>query len=357
MPLFKKRENPKQEVITTPPAAPIPPSPQEPLTISPAAKDGSVDKKMGSLWSLFKKQQPPAQEVITTSPAAPQPAPPQGVLTTSPEGYASPLPKAGGDTPFYKKGWFIASAAAVVAVCAVAGGGDNAPDSQSNAAPPPSSIAVAASTEPVPPFSTEPALDEITSTPIPDSKADPPSGDNEDPAGFPKESSSSSVAPEPSSVSSETPEQNPPSAEVSESSSPPVVSQPDNPSSVSSESSLPPSPSSTTPGSDPTLSDPEPDLFSEPEPTPPAPSSASSSSNSNQGGNGGTGNSDNFYTYDNADQQQTSANYVLNTNTEKFHYPYCSSVKQIAPQNYETFYGTRDEAVSLGYSPCGRCNP
>lgn len=50
----------------------------------------------------------------------------------------------------------------------------------------------------------------------------------------------------------------------------------------------------------------------------------------------GSGNGSNFQTYDNEEQQQTSASYVLNTNTGKFHYPSCSSVKQIAPHNYAT---------------------
>lgn len=72
---------------------------------------------------------------------------------------------------------------------------------------------------------------------------------------------------------------------------------------------------------------------------------------------GHTGNGNNFDTYDNPDQQQTSANYVLNTSSMKFHYPTCSSVKKIAPQNYADFTGTRDEAIAAGYSPCGKCNP
>lgn len=51
------------------------------------------------------------------------------------------------------------------------------------------------------------------------------------------------------------------------------------------------------------------------------------------------------------------ADYVLNTNTHKFHYPDCASVADIKPKNYKAFHGTRDEALSLGYAPCKRCNP
>lgn len=71
----------------------------------------------------------------------------------------------------------------------------------------------------------------------------------------------------------------------------------------------------------------------------------------------GTGNGSNFDTYDNAEQQNTSAEYVLNMNTRKFHYPSCSSVKKIAPHNYATSNKSRDTLIAQGYSPCGRCNP
>ena len=68
-------------------------------------------------------------------------------------------------------------------------------------------------------------------------------------------------------------------------------------------------------------------------------------------------NSNNFNTYDNADQQQTSATYVLNTSSKKFHYPSCESVKKIAPQNYATSCSSRDELIVQNYKPCGNCNP
>lgn len=65
----------------------------------------------------------------------------------------------------------------------------------------------------------------------------------------------------------------------------------------------------------------------------------------------------NFNTYDNPNQQETSATYVLNTNTMKFHYPSCSSVPKISPENYGTYTGTRDGVIAKGYSSCGNCNP
>lgn len=49
--------------------------------------------------------------------------------------------------------------------------------------------------------------------------------------------------------------------------------------------------------------------------------------------------------------------YILNTNTHKFHYPGCSSVDDMKEKNKQEFYGTRDEAIAMGYDPCGRCHP
>lgn len=49
--------------------------------------------------------------------------------------------------------------------------------------------------------------------------------------------------------------------------------------------------------------------------------------------------------------------YILNTNTGKFHNPDCSSVKRISAKNKQEFTGTRDEALALGYTPCGVCKP
>lgn len=49
--------------------------------------------------------------------------------------------------------------------------------------------------------------------------------------------------------------------------------------------------------------------------------------------------------------------YVLNTNTRKFHYPSCSSADDIKEKNKSYFHGTRDELIAEGFSPCGRCHP
>ncbi len=55
--------------------------------------------------------------------------------------------------------------------------------------------------------------------------------------------------------------------------------------------------------------------------------------------------------------QQGEATYILNTNTMKIHLPDCSSAKDTKPQNRKDFTGTKEEAQSQGYTPCGRCHP
>lgn len=50
-------------------------------------------------------------------------------------------------------------------------------------------------------------------------------------------------------------------------------------------------------------------------------------------------------------------NYIGNANTGKFHYPSCSSVRQMKESNKVALSGTRDEIISMGYEPCKRCRP
>lgn len=51
------------------------------------------------------------------------------------------------------------------------------------------------------------------------------------------------------------------------------------------------------------------------------------------------------------------AEYVLNTNSRKFHLPSCSSVGQMSPKNREDVEDTRENLIANGYDPCKRCNP
>ena len=55
--------------------------------------------------------------------------------------------------------------------------------------------------------------------------------------------------------------------------------------------------------------------------------------------------------------QPTERSYVLNTNTMKFHYPDCGSVKKMSEKNKWEVEMTRDEVIAMGYVPCQNCNP
>lgn len=58
--------------------------------------------------------------------------------------------------------------------------------------------------------------------------------------------------------------------------------------------------------------------------------------------------------YNNAN---TTYDYVINKNTEKFHKPDCESVEDILDKNRENYSGDRENLIKEGYVPCKRCNP
>lgn len=58
-----------------------------------------------------------------------------------------------------------------------------------------------------------------------------------------------------------------------------------------------------------------------------------------------------------AGQTDQQCNYVVNTNTKKFHYPTCDSVNDMKEANKWYYSGTREWLIDQGYDPCKRCNP
>lgn len=56
-------------------------------------------------------------------------------------------------------------------------------------------------------------------------------------------------------------------------------------------------------------------------------------------------------------EEPVGTTYIINTNTGKFHYPTCRSVKQMNDSNKKEVTGNREDLISQGYSPCGNCNP
>jgi len=56
-------------------------------------------------------------------------------------------------------------------------------------------------------------------------------------------------------------------------------------------------------------------------------------------------------------EDNQSQTYILNKNTKKIHYPWCSSVEDMAEHNKQEFTGDINEMIEKGYTPCKRCNP
>ncbi len=59
----------------------------------------------------------------------------------------------------------------------------------------------------------------------------------------------------------------------------------------------------------------------------------------------------------NATPSAASYDYIINTNTGKFHYTWCKSVSKMNEGNKWYYTGTRDSVVAMGYVPCKNCNP
>lgn len=49
--------------------------------------------------------------------------------------------------------------------------------------------------------------------------------------------------------------------------------------------------------------------------------------------------------------------YIINTNTGKFHLPDCKLAKSIKEENRKLYTGTREELINQGLEPCKSCNP
>ncbi|MDD3218709.1 MAG: ComEC/Rec2 family competence protein [Lachnospiraceae bacterium] len=49
--------------------------------------------------------------------------------------------------------------------------------------------------------------------------------------------------------------------------------------------------------------------------------------------------------------------YILNTNSYKFHTPTCPSIEKMKETNKEYYTGSRDTLIENGYTPCGWCHP
>lgn len=57
------------------------------------------------------------------------------------------------------------------------------------------------------------------------------------------------------------------------------------------------------------------------------------------------------------DLPEGSPDYILNTNTKKFHKPTCSNADTISDKNRKEYHGSREDLIAEGYKPGGCCNP
>ncbi len=90
-------------------------------------------------------------------------------------------------------------------------------------------------------------------------------------------------------------------------------------------------------------------------------SGTSGSSSGKNASSSGSSDRDSTSNKNSSDQQssgkKSSTTYVLNTNTMKFHYSFCESVRDMSSRNRENTTKSRSELIREGYDPCGRCRP
>ncbi len=55
--------------------------------------------------------------------------------------------------------------------------------------------------------------------------------------------------------------------------------------------------------------------------------------------------------------ENASDEYILNTNSRKFHLKSCGGVQNMSAKNKKTFKGKRSKLIEQGYKPCGLCKP
>jgi len=55
--------------------------------------------------------------------------------------------------------------------------------------------------------------------------------------------------------------------------------------------------------------------------------------------------------------QSGTKNYVVNTNSKKFHLPDCADVSKMKEENRQNVRRSREQLIADGYEPCQHCNP
>ena len=55
--------------------------------------------------------------------------------------------------------------------------------------------------------------------------------------------------------------------------------------------------------------------------------------------------------------EEKNVDFIINTNTGKFHLPTCPNAKKTKPQNRQYYTGSGDDLIARGYTPAGCCDP
>ncbi len=55
--------------------------------------------------------------------------------------------------------------------------------------------------------------------------------------------------------------------------------------------------------------------------------------------------------------EEVEVDYILNTNSYKFHFPNCDSVKDMSERNKKEYIGNRADLIEQGFVPCKICKP
>lgn len=60
---------------------------------------------------------------------------------------------------------------------------------------------------------------------------------------------------------------------------------------------------------------------------------------------------------ENTQKKKQDTEYILNTNTYKFHHTTCDMVSSMKKENKKVYHGDRKQLIEQGYEPCGKCKP
>lgn len=85
--------------------------------------------------------------------------------------------------------------------------------------------------------------------------------------------------------------------------------------------------------------------------------SAATRNSTGTGNSAGTGDSAGIDAAGNPTDSAAAFDYILNTNTRRFHLPSCQSAADMKEFNRKEYSGSREDLIGMGYAPCQSCKP